>query len=109
MHIPHVRNWIFLAVVILVVVSAKDELVNVVFSIFSGIWVMVRSFKFIFSPLKDSSEFRLDRFIPEPRHVVSYLLFGPERKLSFMVVVWWAVGILTTMVTYKLLGELLLA
>jgi len=109
MHNPYFRNWVFFLLGVIFVVSAKEEVVNALFSLWAGGWVMAKLFKYLFNVANDSASLTFDKFILRPHTIMFDLLAEPDRKQRSLVVVWWSAGILTVIITYKLLNALLIS
>src|SRR5215213_8601717 len=103
-----IRNGVIFLIVSLYVVSAKNELVNALFSIWVGTWVMAKLFKYLFNSAHNSANFSWYEFIPQ-RLIGIGLLFETTRKQSFLMLAWWSSGILAAFLTYELLKILLIS
>jgi hypothetical protein len=104
-----VRNVVLLIFVVITVVSAKNALVNAVFAIAFGGWVMTKLFETLFGASHESGEIPVYRFIPRPQSIMVDVLFKSTRKQALHIVIWWTSGILAAIVIYKLLTLLLIS
>jgi len=106
-----VRNLILITLILLTVVSAKDALVNALFSVSVGVWVMVKLFKHIYNIVQNSSDITEQEFLSYSfrKYIGLGLLFPGIRKQAFGALVWWGAGILTGIATYYILKVLLLS
>jgi hypothetical protein len=107
MHNNLVRNGVIFLIVLLYVISAKNGLINAIFSIWAGTWVIARIFKYLFNSVDDSANLSLYEFTPQRLMWVG-LLFESTRKQTFLILAWWSSGILAAFLTYELLKTLLI-
>jgi hypothetical protein len=108
MHNKYVRNSIIFLIVFLYVITARDELVNGLFSIWVGIWTMGKLFNTLFGPHQDFENLTVNDFIPNGAKILG-LLFKPIRKQTFFMMIWWTSGVVVGLATYKLLEALLIS
>ena len=83
-------------------IVAKHSLITAVFSIWVGGWTMAKIYKYFFNSVKDSANLTLERFIPD-KFIWLGLLSESTRKETFLIIVWWVIGILAALMTYNLL------
>ncbi len=109
MHNRLVRNSLILLIVLLFVVSMKGKLINGLFAIWVGAWVMSKLFNPFFGPHQGFENLTISDFIPHVPIIIGTIemIFG-NRKLTFFVLLWYSSGILVAFLTYRLLNLLLI-
>jgi|SoiMethySBSTD1v2_1073268.scaffolds.fasta_scaffold962414_2 hypothetical protein len=107
MHNNLVRNRVIFLIVLSYVISAKNGLVNILFSIGVGAWMMAGIFKYLFNSADNSANLSVNEFIPH-RFMWVGLLLESTRKQTFLILAWWFSGILAAFLTFELLKVLLL-
>ena len=108
MHVKAIRNSILFSAILLFVFSARSPLVNGLFSIGVGAWIMAMIFKLIFKSVLHSEYFTRDKYI-FPRYVLFDLFSASTRKQTILIIVWWLLGISAAIATYKILAVLLIS
>jgi hypothetical protein len=108
MHNKHVRNSVIFLIVFLYVITARDKLVNALFSIWVGAWAMSKLFKPLLGPHQGFENLTVNDFIPNGAKILG-LLFEPTRKRTFFMMIWWTSGVVVGLATYKLLEVLLIS
>src|SRR5262245_18512727 len=103
-----VRNLIILMVIVLFVLSARDALISILFSIVVGALAMATTFKLIFKSVRDSEHFTWDKYM-NPRYNWLDLFSATTRKQAILIEIWWLLGILVAIFMCKLLEVLIIS
>ena len=104
MHNSRVRNWVIFLTVVLFVIIMKGKLVNAIFSVWVGTWVMSKLFKPLFGPHQGFEDLAWYMFVPlKSPMVITLLEMLDNKKLAFFILLWYFSGILATFLTYQLL------
>lgn len=105
MHNRTTRNLVILFIVSLCVISGRHALINAIFAIFVGAWVMAKLFKYLFGPDQGFEDLEWYNFIPRPQLIANLLVL--TTKQGIFVLIWWLLGLLVAFVTYHFLNLLL--
>lgn len=103
-------HGVIFSIILLYVVSAKDGLVNAVFSIWVGAWVMTKIFKYLFNFKNDAANLPWYRFSPRRFMWIDLMIAdGITRKQTLFVLLWWTSGVLATFLTFQFLELVLIS
>lgn len=103
------RDLAVFAGLFVVAFLAKMEAINAIIAIWIGIWAMVKLFKPFFEAGEDSRNLSAGDFIPNFWNITSNLLYSDKRKSTFLILMWWVLGIGIMAATYKVLTALFIS
>jgi hypothetical protein len=98
-----IRGLVIFTIPFLFVIATRESIIIALFSIGLGFWVMAKLFNVLFGPSQGFGPLTVNKFLPDLSLLLLDLMNESTSKGTFHVIIWWSAGILSALISYKLL------